>query len=1109
MLTLILGRAKSGKTTRIMEKIRSLVQARQENTVLLVPEQYSHEAETELLRCCGDSMSLYAEVLSFSRLAGRVEAELGRRVRLLDKGGRLLCMALALDAVGSRLKVYGSARRQAELQESLLATLDELKSACIDADMLEHYAFEHDDMLSDKLGDIALIYQAYDAIVSRGHLDPSDRLTNLSEMIGLSALSGGAFFIDGFTDFTRQELGVISALISSGADITVCLTCEGLEESHEIFESSRKAALALERAARSAGSGINIVHTERTGELTPMAAIERELFSFKDVKCAPGGSVTLRSAPTVSLECEAAAAECISLVRDRGCRWRDIAIAVRGYEDHRAVLESVFARYGIPLYSAGKSGISSKPLTALISSAFDIVAGGWSYEDVFSYLKTGLAGLDAEECDKLENYAFMWSIHASAWTRSENWHMHPDGYNAKFTDDTQRQLDEINLLRRRVTEPLMAFARAGREASTALEQARALSELFDAIDLPTTLSRRSKQLRELGLDRQAAEYTQLWEIVVNALEQCAGTLGNTELSQESFGKLFSLVLSKYDVGTIPLSLDKVSAGDMDRMRRRSIKHLLVLGCDNSRIPSVQSGAGIFTDDDRETLLSAGIDIGDTPSDRLCHEFALIYNCMTLPSESIYVSFSSTAGGDGQAMPSFVMERLSGIFDAPILPADIDDARSCAPAPAFDLAVGSADRSRSLPELAAEKYFRLRGESERIEQLRSAARSARGSLSRSAVSALYGSKLRLSASRIDKFSSCRFAYFLQYGLRAKPRQAAAFSPPEMGTFMHFVLERTASEINALGGFKLISDEQAGEICKKYVELYIHENLNDFSEKTPRFIYLFRRLTSNVQRVVTDMVHELARSDFKPLDFELNFSDASAIPPIELGSGDNSLVLTGIADRVDGWYHDGKLYLRVVDYKTGRKEFSLSDVWYGMGLQMLLYLFALERDGRELYGGEIVPAGVLYVPARDVLLSVKADISDDEILAQKAKALCRKGLLLDDAQVLAAMERGDRPMYIPVTLKDGAYSGDALASAQQLGLLSRHIYSTLCALASELRSGSITADPYFRTQADCACTLCDYREACLFDEGHDHRRYLPKLKNAQVWELIEKGGENNGL
>ena len=498
------------------------------------------------------------------------------------------------------------------------------------------------------------------------------------------------------------------------------------------------------------------------------------------------------------------------------------------------------------------------------------------------------------------------------------------------------------------------------------------------------------------------------------------------------------------------------------------------------------------------MTEAGLEIGNLAADRLDHEFALIYNCATLPGESIYLSRSL---GGGEKQPSFIFSRCARIFGLSPERADMNVCRAMAERPAFGLAVCPSARS-SAPGAAAEEYFSALGRGGEIEALRERALAPRGQLGEGAAAALYGRRPVLSASRVDRFESCRFSYFMQYGLRAKPKRRAAFSPPEMGTFMHFVLEGTAREVDSLGGFKAVSEQQVGDICEKYVEKYISGELGGFEGKTPRFVWLFTRLRRSVRRVVLDMAEELRVSDFRPLDFELDFSELGA----QSGSG---LRLTGIADRVDGWVHGDKLYLRVVDYKTGRKKFSLSDVWYGMGLQMLLYLFTLVREGPERYGREVVPAGVMYVPARESFVSAQTRPGEEELSAESARQKRRSGLLLGDDAVLSAMENGESPKFIPVSIKKGQYTGDALATAEQIGSLSRHIELTLAAMARELRAGSIDADPYYRSASDNACLNCDFADFCGFEEGRDRRRCLAPLKPGEVWEKLEKEAEENGL
>lgn len=1100
MLKLILGRAKSGKTAMLMDAIHRRVERGEGGAVLLIPEQYSHEAETELLRVCGDRLCLYAEVLSFSRLAARVETQLGGGRTVLDRGGRALCLARAVDAVGSRLRTCGAARRQPELQQRLLQAIDECKTGCIPPEALAAQARDLGDVLGDKLSDLALVYGAYEAIAAQSGLDPMDRLSLLAERLPRSRYAGACCFIDGFTDFTAQENRVIETLLRCGSEVTVCLTAAGLEEDHEIFEPSRRAALRLLRLAASLDcpAAVEVLPSPATDR--PMDVVERELFAFGEAQYDAGGQISLACAPDVTGECEAAAARCLALVRETGCRWRDIAVAARDYEVYRAALESIFPYYGIPVYSARKSDLTEKPLVALIASAYAVVTGGWDLDDVLSYLKTGLTGLDRADCDRLENYAFLWSIHGGAWTKAEDWTLHPEGFSGEYTEATWDTLRALNALRRRAVGPLLALAQAGAAADTAAGQARALADFFAALDLPARLEAHARTLKARGLAQTAAEYAQLWELIAGALEQSAAILGDAQMDMETFGRLFVHMLSAYEVGSIPLSLDRVSAGDMARMRRRHIRHLIVLGCDSDSLPMTAGDGGLFSDEEREALRAAGLELGSTADERLDREFSLLYNCLTLPEERLHLSWCAAGGAGGKAMPAFVVKRLAAVFGLTVETPDAAVYRASAPGPAFVLAAAAVAGPGAPVEAAALEYFRQQGRAAELRRLSDAAQLDRGRLSPGAVRALYGDTLRLSASRIDKLSGCRFAYFLQYGLKAKPRQAASFSPPEFGSFLHFVLERTAREINGAGGFAAVSRETVNALCDKYVAQYIHEKLNDFREKSPRFVYLFRRLIRDVRSVVGDMVAELARGDFVPLDFELDFGDRESFPPIRLGQGEDSLLLTGVADRVDGYVHDGRLFVRVVDYKTGKKSFSLSDVWYGMGLQMLLYLFALERSGAARYGREIVPAGVLYVPARDALVSARTDMTAEEILAEKAKDRQRSGLLLDDGAILAAMERGETPSYIPVRFKDGRYQGDALASAEQLGSLSRHIDATLRALAAELRGGSVAADPWFRSQTDSACRHCDYAAACHFDAQNDQARYIGALRPDQVWAAL---------
>lgn len=1111
MLTVITGKAGTGKTAYVINRIKSAVDEKKGRRILIVPEQYSHEAERELAAVCGDSLSLYAEVLSFTALARSVASRMGGgAAEYLDKGGKLLCMAQALSNLGGRLSVYSSAARRSEVQDMLLAAVDEMKTACISPEQLYQAAEDSPAGLDDKLRDLALVAESYDAVLANGYADPSDRLTLLAQQIAQGGMDESYHvYVDGFLDFTAQQRNILRAMLTVGVNVTVCLTADEAEGQSEIFQLSRREAQWLVSVAKELNCPC---HTETfEGSSTKDASISfftDNMFSYSQLHFEGESAVSVHCGESPAAECEFAAARCIELVRQKDCRWRDIAVAVRGFDEYRATLESVFDHYGVPLFTTRKSALPEKPLPLMIALVYELVDGGWDVDDVISYMHTGLSGLERDECDILEAYVFKWQLRAWAWENNKPWHQHPDGFGGEYDEGAKERLNKINALRVKLSAPILRFKEQSDSADTVNGQAQALSELFDHMKLPAILEKRAAELHTNGRAELAAEYQQLWEIVVSALEQCAAILGDCPMDRAEFGRLFNLMLSKYDVGTIPMSLDKVSAGDFDRMRRRSIKHLIVLGATDERLPMAQESNGIFSESERKLLLERDIDLGGGGEWELWREFSLIYNCLSLPSESLSLCMSSS-GAEGEALrPAYVFRRAESIFGLEQKPVDLAHIRSYAEGPALTLAAqglkGGGEMARS-----AAAYFK-KMQPERFEALQRSANMSRGRLSRNAVRALYGAKLKLSASRIDKFASCKFAYFCQYGLKAKPYEPASFKPPEIGTFMHYVLENLAKEVQEKGGFKKVTQSELDEICQKYVDKYVHEELNDFQEKSRRFVHLFKRVCEDVRQVVADMAQELRKSDFVPMSFELDFSKAEDIPPVELGEGDAALTVTGIADRVDGWLHEDKLYLRVVDYKTGRKKFSLSDVWYGMGLQMLLYLFALQQEGATLYGKEVVPAGVMYVPARNAMLAVQKNIAEDEAEEKRGEELRRSGLVLDDQALMEAWEKGEDKRFIPVRLS-GRNKGEGLVSLERLGLLSKRIKETLTQMAKELRSGSISADPYYRTQQENACALCDYFDACHFVHGENGEkcRFINKLSSNEVWAKLEGGGEDGSV
>jgi ATP-dependent helicase/nuclease subunit B len=1106
MLTLILGRAGTGKTERMMDEICRRI-AKRGRVFYIVPEQYSHEAERQLLRRCGDGLSLYGEVLSFTRLTHRVLAQTGGLAqRAISGGGRILLMSCAVSDVAGRLKVYGGAARRPEYLQLLVETVSLLKRACISPLDLEAASRRARDPLRDKLHDLSLIAAAYDARFTEDMIDPEDLPAKLAEAVASCSLFNEAdIFIDGFTDFTPAELHVVTELLRRGLSMTVCLTCDGLEETEEPFETARRTAALLLREAEKYGIETQILRHEENRREGPaeLRFLEQNLFSYQPARYeGEAPALEIYRGATPQDECEYAAARVLSLVRD-GARWRDIIVAAGDWASYGALLENIFDKYGIPYYTSRRTDLRSKPPVALIESALEIILGGWEYEAVFRYLKTGLTGLDRESIDLLENYVLKWNIRGTVWTRREDWALPPRGYDEKSERDAV-VLERLNTLRRHVARPLTALADALKKAADFGGMLRALYGFLEEIGLPERIIEKGERFRTGGQLQIADEYDKLWGIISHAMQQFFDVAGHVTGTVAEFAHLWSLLVSQYDFGTIPVSLDRVMLGDFTRQRRRGVGHLILIGASDDCIPGTQTAGGLLSDDERLEIMDLGLPIGETAQQLLSRAMYAVYALVTMPERRIFVSYPQTGFSGEEKRPSFVVRRMQEMFDIKQCFDTVQDFRLAAPAPCFEMAASDDGARPSAAAETARAYFAMHKQAaQQLRALREGAVLTRGALSPQTVRALYGSVPVMSASRVDTYYSCRYRYFLQYGLKLRPRQPAAFDASVLGTFIHDVLEKVIPQIRDGEGFESVTTERVLEYTEGAIREYVENTLDGFRDKSGRFIYLFNRLCRDAKAIVLDMVRELKDSDFRPLDFELEFSDKGHVPPYTLGEGEEALKIMGYVDRVDGWVKGDTLYVRVVDYKTGRKAFRLSDVYQGLNMQMLIYLFALCAGGGGRYPySRLVPAGVLYIPARDELIKVSRRVTAEEIEKERLKKVRRTGLLLEDTEVLDAMAKGDAAQYLPVKIKNGAFQGDSLVRLERLGQLSRHIDDVLKAMVRQIRKGNLAAEPMYKNEEENACRVCDFRSACHFSQqAVDRKRYVRSIPTVDVWALME--------
>ena len=1049
MLTILIGRAKTGKSDTILRRMAELGESSQQ--ILLVPEHASHQAEVDVCSACGDTASRHAEVLSFRRLGERVLSITGGIADVtLDNGGKLLTLQRALLETAPQMTVYRKPSQKVGFLEQMLALFDELRSYEVTPEILYQQAQDMDGATHDKLTDLSLLYAAYEARLRRPGLDARDRMTKLCDHLEESGyVRDKDIFIDGFTYFNAQERRALAVFLRQARSVTVTLLGE-VNSREEIFEPTLKTMSMLERLAASEGKHVKLL------------------------------SLTNNDSSAIT-------------------------VAARNMTEYAGTIETVFERYGIPVYLSRRSDILEKPVLSLLTGVLSSISNGYEYEDMFRWLKTGLAGLTAEECDLLENYVLKWDIHGQTWLRDEDWTENPDGYGAPWNDRRQAVLTQVNQLRRRVREPLERLAAGLKAGETARDYVEALYGFMEELKLETALTERMHAQAEAGRMQEAEETAQLWEILCGVLDQFVEILGEEHLEQSEFERLFRLVLTQYSVGTIPVALDQVSVSEITRNDRHTTSYLFLLGANDHVLPDPGQSGGLLNEDDRQALALRGVELAPTGMERMGIELQNLYAALAQPTAGLTVSYPVTDVSGSELRPAFVVERLRKLF--PELRVEHERADKAYRLSAVEPALEMAGQD---PDGPLWRYFQQEPDCAwHLSAMERAAAARRGSLSPAAVRAIYGERVSMTASRLERMRSCHFAYFMEYGLRAKPREPASFDAPQIGTFLHYLLENVTRDVLGQGGFAAVDNKKLHRLTRQYIDQYAEQELHNFQNRTPRFRYLFNRLRTNAYAIIDQVAEELRHSDFVPMAFELGFGGKDGtLPAVTISRPDGELRVGGKVDRVDGWIKDDKLYLRVVDYKSGKKKFDLANVRMGLDIQMLLYLFALQKEGAEFFGKEIDPAGVLYLPARDEILPAERGISPEALQKEREKTLKRSGLLLEDPAVLQAMEHEalTEPHYLPLRVgKDGNLSG-SLASAARLGKLGTYVDKLLGQISDELRSGNIDADPCCHSEEDSQCRFCDWVSACQFRDGRDRDRlrYILPVKPEEFWKELEEGG-----
>ena len=1096
-LRLVTGRAGSGKTAFQLDEIKARVEAGETGLILLVPDQFSYEAERLLCETCGDRVSLHAEVLSFKRLFHRLVSDMGGLDQgFIDRAGKLLVMRRAVVLADGMRGTAPSDLRLTDRILSLLDTAADCRSSRIPPERLYTLADHTDGILRDKLRYLASVMEIYNGLLHQDLNDPDEILDRMCELIPHSdRIARSHIWIDGFRDFSAQQYAVLEQLLAFARSVTVSLTLDESTDEEMVFHTASVTKSRLTELAASVGATADeAVCRRKEGTRSPeMQHLEQYCFTDRPAEYGTTVGIRLWSFRRDRDEFEACASSILSLVR-AGARFRDIAVAVGNLSGKEALFRSVMEEYGIPIYINSKKDIMRYPPTAALLSSLNVLLRGWESEAVFAYLKSGYADITADECDRLENYAYTWGIRGRKWTSDRPWSMPPDGLSGGASDEAA--LDTLNDIRRRVCDPLTRLESAMRGSSTGAEMIRALFRFADEIGLYEKTEELSESLRRSGDEGTADELLSACEILTVAAEQFSLTAGDMTCELQEFTQLWNALLEQYDFGFIPDTTDRVCAGDISRIRRRGIRHLFVLGASDELLPSIPPERGIFSEEERE-LLSRIDSVFSPPIDeRLAVGQADAYDLLTQPSAGLTLSFSEESG----AVPSRYFSVLRSVFS--IVPETPERARCrlSAPGPSLELALtGPADDPFAA---AARHYWQAQGAYARMRaEIDEARHPAERTLSGASAHRLYGEQAVLSASRLEQFASCPFAYFLEYGMQLTERATADLSPLVFGNLYHSVMENTAAEVMNSGGFRAVSGADCRRIAERHLEDCL-SSLSPLTEDNARLGFLLGRTSEDILTAVRDLAEEMRSSEFVPLEFEMDFSPRGPLPPYEIRTESGRVTLQGKIDRVDGWVNDGKLYLRIIDYKTGRRTFRLSDVLYGRNMQMLIYLFALKEYGPLYFGRPVVPAGILYAHPKEDFVDASPDVTDEFIQKKLRSNRKHTGLVLGDLSVCRAMDTNDPPVYLPVTFRnDGTLDAKSTFTERQEILLNRFIERSIGDCCRRILDGDIRS--LRRDDPNSPCQWCSYSSICC--PAKQPPADQPALSEEAAWRQIEGGDE----
>ena len=1082
MLRFILGKSGSGKSTETLKIAGELADSNLP-VMLIVPDQSTFECEKTLLDVFGAKKAEKVLVFGFSRLCKYVFELTGNSAdNVIDEGTRAVVMSLALEELTEKLRLLSS-KGNKSLVDVMLQTVSDLKKSSVTSDELRSASMlVCDETLKTKLNETALISDTFDALVSQSYIDPMDDLTRLNDiLLKNNVLRNYTIIFDGFSGFTMQQLKVVRSLMRDCTATYFTLTLDPLTDgSEEVFATSQQTYKILKEYAKRDGVDIKApikltdLHRFKNNELT---LLEQNIFRthLEPLEISPE-NICVYNAVDMYDECEYVARKIKGLVIEKGYLYSDISVICHDIDPYKGILSEILEKYEIPYFSDEHADIDVKPVIRLVNSIFRCIVFDFEREDVLALLKSGLTEFSVEEISLFENYLFVWNVSGSAF--KNEFVQNPKGYSDGFSDYDREVLVKVENLRESVIEPLLLFKENAKDKN-GLEISKLFYALLEELKVPDALRRMYAEFESSDDKAVGAEQIRIWNMLMSVLDKTAAVIGTKAMTVKRYYELLSLQISAMQLSDIPRTVDCVTVTTAQRVRISKQKASFLIGCVDGIFPAIPHTAGIFSPFELKMLAMNKVEIGDDFAALNKLETFMAYSCMTSASEYLSVSFYLTDISGASYQPSEIVLQCKKVFKNIVAYDRFDfDAKKesmYALRPAFDAVAEMLGRGEKVPESLLEVFSQITEYSAKMDSLKNARDKVPFKINESQnAERLFGGNLSISASQLEKFNLCRFSYFCNYGLNVRERLKAEINPMQYGTIVHYILERFFREYSK-EQYSVMDKDELSKIFSTYISEYAAAHFGEVQTKQNSFMHRIKLILENVLRLVKHTIDELTQSEFFVADCELKIGEDVPSYTVVLPDG-HKIAVCGSVDRVDIMQKNGTTYLRVIDYKAGSKEFKLSDVLYGINLQMLLYLHSIEVSGSDRYG-DIIPAGILYMPATVPYISSDSLKSIDKLPDELNKKLKMNGLLLKDTEIIHGMDKTDAATYIPVKIKAGEpVSSTSLATLEEFGKIFQKVDMLIAEMGKNIYNGNIEARPL--KGGHDSCEYCPYDSVCAY-------------------------------